>query len=516
MERLVECVPNFSEGRRREVVERICARIRSIPGVRLLDVEMDAGHNRAVVTFVGPPEAVEEAAFRAAQEAAALIDMRQHRGAHPRIGATDVIPFVPVRGVTMEECVELARRVGERLGRELGIPVYLYEEAATRPERRNLADIRRGEYEGLAGEIATNPERAPDFGPAEMGPAGATAVGARPFLVAYNVYLGTSDLDIARRIARAVRHSSGGLRYVKAMGVDVGQPGRVQVSMNLTDYRQTPIHRVMALIRAEAAYYGIPVLESEIVGLVPAEALLEVARHELQLHRFSPRQVLENRLQEEDEETGLGRDLPRAFLSRLAAGTPTPGGGSASALAGAMAAALVRMVANLTLARRQYARVHAEVREIEAAVARLQEEFLGLVVRDAEAFEGILAARRLPRETDEEKASRHQALQEAVREAARVPLATAERAVKVLEFLLHIVAVGPESALTDALVATSLAQAAVQGAAANVQVNVASLEDTGLAGQFQAQIAAFTDQAEQRAAEIRQIIGARQGTARLV
>lgn len=511
MERLVECVPNFSEGRRREVVERICARIRSVPGIRLLDVELDAGHNRAVVTFVGPPEAVEEAAFRATQEAAGLIDMRQHQGAHPRIGATDVIPFVPVRGVTMEECVELARRVGERIGRELGIPVYLYEEAATRPERRNLADIRRGEYEGLAQEIATHPERAPDYGPAELGPAGATAVGARPFLIAYNVYLGTSDLEIARRIARAVRHSSGGLHYVKAMGVDVGRPGQVQVSMNLTDYRRTPIHRVMALIRDEAAHYGVPVLESEIVGLVPAEALLEVARYELQLHRFSPQQVLENRLLEEAEEAGLGKDLPRAFLSRLAAATPTPGGGSAAALAGAMAAALTRMVANLTLARRQYAAVHAEVREIEAAVARLQEELLELVIHDAEAFEGILAARRLPQNTEEEKALRRQAVEEAIREAARVPLATAERTVKVLEFLLHLAAVGYENALTDALVAASLAQAAVQGAAANVRVNAASLEDAVLAGQFRAQIKAFTAQAEQRVAEIRQIIEGRQG-----
>lgn len=326
MDRLVECVPNFSEGRRREVVERICARMAAVPGVRLLDVELDAHHNRAVVTLVGLPEAVGEAAFRGAQEAAALIDMRLHRGAHPRIGATDVIPFVPVRGVSMEECVALARAVGARIGQELGLPVYLYEEAATRPERRNLADVRRGEYEGLAQEIATNPERAPDFGPSAVGPAGATAVGARSFLIAYNVYLGTSDMEVARGIARAVRHQSGGLRYVKALAVAVDRPGQVQVSMNLTDYRRTPIHRVMSLIRHEAARYGVPVLESEIVGLVPAEALVDVAVHDLQLLHFSPRQVLENRLQAAGEEEGLAAALPRAFLSRVAAGTPTPGG----------------------------------------------------------------------------------------------------------------------------------------------------------------------------------------------
>jgi len=502
MDRLVECVPNFSEGRRREVVERICARMAAVPGVRLLDMEMDPNHNRAVVTLVGPPEAVAEAAFRGAQEAAALIDMRQHRGAHPRIGATDVIPFVPVRGVRMVDCVALARAVAARIGDELGIPVYLYEEAATRPERRNLADVRRGEYEGLAQEIATNPERAPDFGPSVLGPAGATAVGARPFLIAYNVYLGTADLKVAQEIARAVRHQSGGLRYVKAMGIAVDRPGQVQVSMNLTDYRRTPIHRVLALIRHEAARYGVPVLESEIVGLVPAEALVDVAAHDLQLLHFSPQQVLENRLQATDEEAGLAADLPRAFLSRVAAGTPTPGGGTVSAVAGATAAALARMVVSLTIGRPQFAEVEGEMREIESALARLQEELLELAVRDAEAFEAIMAAYRLPKGTPEERDARRRAVQAATREAARVPLTTAERAVKVLEFLLRAASVGNPNALTDAVVGAAMAQAAVQGAAANVRVNCGGLEDTELAGHFAAQIASFEAQVGELAAAI--------------
>jgi len=510
MGRFVECVPNFSEGRRAEVVEAICARLRAVPGVRLLDVEMDASHHRAVVTFVGPPEAVAEAAFRAAEEAARWIDMREHRGAHPRIGATDVIPFVPLRGVTMEECVELARRVGERIGRELGIPVYLYGEAATRPERRDLATIRRGEYEALVHEIAVDPDRAPDYGPAVVGPAGATAVGARPVLIAYNVYLGTSDMEIARAIARAVRHSSGGLRYVQALGVAVDRPGQVQVSMNLTDYRRTPIHRVMALIRDEAARYGVPVVESEIVGLVPAEALIDAARHVLQLHHLAPEQVLENRLQAE-EETGLAGALPREFLSLVAAGTPAPGGGSVAALAGALAAALGRMVANLTAGKKRYADVAPEMRELDATLARLQEELLTLVVRDAESYQGILEARRRPGAAPEEAEARHRAVQEAMREAARVPLATAERTVKVLEFLMHIASVGNESALTDAAVAAAMARAAIQGAAQNVRVNAAGLEDVGLAEEFRRQMAALERRGEELAEAVLGIVAGRQG-----
>lgn len=296
MRRVVECVPNFSEGRRQDVVQQIVEAIRSVPGVHVLDVESDADHNRSVVTFVGEPEAVLEGAFRGVARAAALINMEEHRGAHPRMGAADVVPFVPVRGVSMEECVGLARRLGERVGRELGIPVYLYEEAATRPDRRNLADVRRGEYEGLKEAIRTDPDRAPDFGPAEIGPAGATAIGARPPLIAFNVYLRTDDVRVAQAVARAVRHSSGGLRYVKALGLLV--EGQAQVSMNLTDYRKTPIARVLEMVRREAARYGVAVARSEIVGLVPAEALLDAAAYYLQLEGFSPAQVLENRLEE--------------------------------------------------------------------------------------------------------------------------------------------------------------------------------------------------------------------------
>ncbi len=292
--KVVECVPNFSEGRRETVIEQIVAAMDDCPGAQVLDVQSDPDHNRSVVTLVGAPQAVAEAAFQGIAVAAKLIDMDHHRGGHPRMGATDVVPFVPIGESTMQDCVELARQLGKRVGDQLDIPVYLYEAAATRPDRANLADVRRGEYEGLKAEIATNPERAPDFGPAVLGAAGATAIGARPPLIAYNVYLNTNDIKPAQAIAKAIRHSSGGLRHVKALGLIV--EGQAQVSMNLTDYRRTPVHRVMEMIRSEAGRLGLAVTRSEVVGLLPAEALIDAARFYLQLTDLSPDQVLENRL----------------------------------------------------------------------------------------------------------------------------------------------------------------------------------------------------------------------------
>ncbi len=294
MQKLVECVPNFSEGRRSQVIDAIVAAVAAVPGTAVLDVQTDADHNRTVLTFVGEPAAVLEGAFEAARQAATLIDLNQHQGAHPRMGATDVVPFVPLRGVTMEECVQLARQLGQRLGEELNIPVYLYEAAATRPERQNLADVRKGEFEGIRQLIASDPAHAPDFGPLAMGPAGATAVGARPFLIAFNVYLATADVEIARKIAKAIRHSSGGLRYVKALGLLV--EGQAQVSMNLTDFRRTPLHVVVEMIRREAARYGVLIARSELVGMLPQEALLDAAAWYLQMDGFTAGQVLEYRL----------------------------------------------------------------------------------------------------------------------------------------------------------------------------------------------------------------------------
>jgi len=296
VKQIVECIPNFSEGRRQPVIDAIVGSIGAVPGIRVLDVQSDIDHNRTVVTFVGEPQSVAEGAFQGISTAAQLIDLNHHQGEHPRIGATDVVPLVPLTGATMEECVALARQLGNRVALELDIPVYLYEEAATRPDRRNLAEVRRGEFEGLKEEILTNPDRAPDFGPARLGPAGATVIGARQFLIAYNVFLSTDDVDIARQIARAVRQSSGGLQHVKALGLAV--EGRAQVSMNLTDFKRTPVHRVVELIRREASRYGVAVERSELIGLIPEQALIDAAQWYLQLDGFSPDQVLEIRLSE--------------------------------------------------------------------------------------------------------------------------------------------------------------------------------------------------------------------------
>lgn len=290
---IVECVPNFSEGRRPEVVQQIADAIRSVPGVRLLDQSSDVNHNRSVLTFVGEPMAVKDAAFRAISRAAELIDMEKHQGEHPRIGAADVVPFVPVRGVTIDDCVELARRLGQEVADKLHIPVYLYEEAATSEDRRNLANIRRGEYEGLKNEISL-PERHPDFGMPVMHPtAGATVIGARNYLIAYNINLNTSDISVAKKIARRVRASSGGLMYVKALGIMLEDRNLAQVSMNLTNFEKTPIHVVFNLVKTEAERYGASIVSSEIIGLVPMNALLEAAGYYLRLENFSGKQVLE-------------------------------------------------------------------------------------------------------------------------------------------------------------------------------------------------------------------------------
>lgn len=297
-EKLVECVPNVSEGRNKEAIEAMTEAIRTAPGVRLLDVQSDPDHNRTVFTFVGEPEGVAQAVYRLFEAALPRIDLRVHRGEHPRMGAVDVVPFVPVRGVKMAECVALAKTVGKEIWERFRVPVYLYAEAATRPERQDLSEIRKGEFEGFFEKIK-DPQWAPDFGEPVVHPtAGVTAVGARDFLIAFNVNLGTSDLRVAQEIAKAVRFSSGGLRYVKALGMELKERGIVQVSMNLTNFRKTPLPRVLELVRREAQRFGVPVVGTEIVGLIPEEALVQVAEYYLQLERFSLAQILERRIEE--------------------------------------------------------------------------------------------------------------------------------------------------------------------------------------------------------------------------
>src|SRR5947209_9305122 len=346
---LVECVPNFSEGRDTAKVEAVIAAMK-VDGVYLLDREMDSDHNRCVITLVGDRDAIAEAAIRGVGKASELIDLTKHQGAHPRMGAADVMPFIPIEGVTLEDCVAIAKHVAEEIWKRYQIPTYLYEAAARTPERQNLENIRRGQFEGIREEIATSPARKPDFGEARVHPtAGATVVGARKALIAYNVFLNTTDVDIAKKVAKAVRQSSGGFRFVKGAGFLVR--GLAQVSMNLTDFEQTPIHRVFEYVKREAARYGVMPVSSEVVGLIPKKALEQAAEWFLQVENFDSSLILENRLAAViSGKLAVGglRAGIEPFVEQLAAPIATPGGGSAAAASGAMAAGLANMVASLS------------------------------------------------------------------------------------------------------------------------------------------------------------------------
>src|SRR6267154_4791082 len=355
MSTLVECVPNFSEGRDKGKVDAIVDAMK-MDGVYLLDREMDGDHNRCVITLVGEREAIQEAAIRGVGKAAELIDLNKHQGAHPRMGAADVVPFIPIEGVSIADCGAMARHVGEQIWKQFQIPVYLYEAAAATPERQNLENIRRGQFEVIRAEIATNAARKPDFGEARVHPtAGATVVGARKFLIAYNVFLNTPDVEIAKKIAKTVRFSSGGMRYVKGAGFLVR--GLAQVSMNLTDFEQTPVYRVFEVVKREAARYGVSPVSSEIVGLIPKKALEQAAEWFLQVENFDSSLILENRLAAVmggKMAVGGIRAGVEPFVEQLAAPTATPGGGSAAAAAGAMAAGLAAMVASMSRGKKSY------------------------------------------------------------------------------------------------------------------------------------------------------------------
>ena len=487
---LIECIPNFSEARRPEVVEAIIASILSVPGVSVLDRHSDLDHNRTVVTMVGNPEAVEEAAFQSIKKAQELIDLNQHQGAHPRIGAADVVPFVPIREVSMAQCVEIARRLGKRVGEELSIPVYLYEEAATRPDRQNLENIRKGQFEELKVEIESNAERLPDFGPARLNSAGATVIGARAPLIAFNIYLTTSDPEIAQKIARAVRNSSGGFRYVKGMGVLVD--GMAQVSMNLTNFKKTPIFRVVELVRREAQRYGVGVHHSELVGLIPQAALVDTAVWYTQLDQFEPEQILESRVY-----ATLGMTVPPAnpytFLEELASGDPIPGGGSAAAFTAAEAAGLVAMVGRVTLGKKGYAAVESRMWQMIEQADGLRKDLTDAINQDAEAFAGFMQALKMPKNTEEEASQREWMREKAALDAAIVPHRVAGLTMQVLQLALDAIEHGNVNAISDAASAAHLAIAAVRSAGLNVKSNRNFLKDPSPANQLVADIKAYEE-----------------------
>ena len=473
---LVECVPNFSDGRNADVIDALRRAVTSVPSVQLLDVQSDAAHHRSVFTFVAPPQAAVEAAFKAIELAAQRIDLTHHQGEHPRMGATDVVPFVPVRDVTMAECVALAKELGARVGEKLSIPVFLYALAATRPERERLPDVRKGEFEGLRDRIGTDPAADPDFGPKHIHPtAGCTAIGARPFLVAYNIYLDTADVQIAKDIAKLVRTSAGGLPAVQASGFDVN--GRAQVSMNLLDIDVTPPTVVFAKVEAEAKARGVGVAQSEIVGLIPERAITSAAATLLKLPDPAAH-LLEARIREAPAATLDG------FLQDLASARPVPGGGSASALAGAIAAALVEMVCRLTIGKKAYAAVEPRMNEILAEAGRLQGELQRLVDEDAAAYAKVSEAYKLPKDAPD----RTRVIDAALLGAALAPLAGARKAVAVGELAREAGQIGNKNARSDAAVARHLALAAVKGMLENVRINLASLSDRTVGAQLDSEV----------------------------
>ena len=520
--KLVECVPNFSEGRDMTKIDQITSEIRDTEGVKLLDVDPGKDTNRTVVTFIGSPEAVVEAAFRAIKKASEVIDMSKHKGAHPRMGATDVCPFVPVSGVTMEDCAELARKLGKRVGEELGIPVYLYEEAASKPERKDLANIRAGEYEGLP-EKLKDPAWKPDFGPAKFNPkAGATAVGAREFLIAYNVNLSTRDVRVAKEIAFTIREKGrlkrddngkvirdkegkalripGKFKACKAVGWYMEDFGRAQVSINLVNYKITPPHIVFDECSKLAEKFGVRVTGSELVGLIPLEALLEAGRYYLKkqgkttgvpqselihiavlslglsdLYPFEPEKKI---IEYQVEKNNLLVEMKiNEFTDFLSTDSPAPGGGSIAALCGGLSSALSSMVAALTHGKKGYEEVFDEMEEIGMEAQKLKDEFLGDVDRDTESFNKLMDAMRLPKKSEEEKKIRREAIEEATKKATLVPLNVLRRTLKAVELARRVVESGNKNSVSDGGVAALAARTAAEGAYLNVRINLPGITD---------------------------------------
>ena len=473
---LVECVPNFSEGREKAKVDAIVDAMK-IDGVYLLDREMDADHNRCVITIVGDRDAIQEAAIRGVGKASELIDLCQHQGAHPRMGAADVVPFIPIAGVTIEDCVAIAKCVAEEIWKRYQIPVYLYEAAAATPERQNLENIRRGQFEGIRAEIATNPARRPDVGePRVHATAGCTVVGARKPLIAYNVFLNTPDVDIAKKIAKVIRASNGGFRFVKGAGFLVR--GQAQVSMNLTDFEQTPIHRVFEAVTREAARYGVVPVSSEIVGLIPKKALEQAAEWFLQVENFDSSLILENRLAAVmGGKTAVGglRAGVEPFIEQLAAATATPGGGSAAAASAAMAAGLANMVASMSRGKKVYAQYQPQLSEAISRLSHLREELKAAIDADAESYNLVMKAYKDAKTAADPDGP----IEHALKQATAVPLRVAERAREVSTIAEKLKPMTNPNMKSDLTTALALAHAAIEGALANVDINLESIKDAG-------------------------------------
>jgi len=545
MEKIVECVPNFSEGRNMKVIEEIVNAIKEVENVYVLDVDPGEATNRTVVTFVGEPESVKEAAFRAIKKAAELIDMRYHHGEHPRMGATDVCPFVPVKGVTMEDCVRLAEELGKRVGDELGIPVYLYEYAAKEDYRRNLADIRAGEYEALPEKLKDEKWK-PDFGPAEwnehVAKTGATVIGARDFLIAYNVDLNTKDKKLANKIAKIIRERGykkkledgtrvqvpGKLKYVKAIGWYIDEYQRAQISINLTNFHKTPLWKVFEVAEEEARNIGLRVTGSEIVGLVPLEAMLDVGKHFLEkqgkstaiperdivhyailslglndVAPFDPdEKIIEYKIEKMEKRKKLIDMTLRDFADELSRDSPAPGGGSVAAINGALGAALASMVANLTYGKKKYADVWDDMLKVGEKAQELKDAFLSLIDEDTAAFDALMDAMRLPKKTEEEKKIREREIENATKRAIEVPLKTLRKSIEIFNLADELADKGNPNALSDAGVSALTAYSAAYSAYLNVLINLAGLSDTEYAEKVREESNSLLKEAEERKDEI--------------
>ena len=550
--KLVECVPNFSEGRDREKINTITKEIESTPQVSLLDVDPGESTNRTVVTFIGTPEGVKQAAFKAIKKASEILDMTKHKGAHSRIGATDVCPFVPVTGVTMEDCIQLAHELGEKVAKELNIPVFLYEEAAQKPERKNLATIRQGEYEGLA-EKLKDPEWAPDYGkPVFNAKSGATVIGAREFLIAYNINFNTKDRRLAHEIALSIREKgrskrdkegkiikdadgkaikvSGKFKEIKAVGWYVEDYGIAQLSINFTNYKISPPHIVFDEVIKEAEKLGLRVTGSELVGLIPKEAMLMAGRHYLEKQGKNPGVPEEELIRTAAISLGLNDVAPfdpakkiieyqfkevenslldlnlREFANELSIDSPAPGGGSTAALSGALSASLSSMVSNLTTGKTGYEDVQKDMIKTAMTAQLLKDEFLRAVDLDTVAFNKVMDAMKMAKKTDEQKKERDKAIEETSKEATLVPLGVLEKSIEALKLAKEIALKGNKNSLSDAGVAGLTAQAAAEGAYYNVKINLPGLKDGRFRAKMKKQATALVKKAIELGHEIREIV----------
>lgn len=545
--KIVECVPNFSEGRDKEKIKTITDEIAKTKGVTLLDVDPGEATNRTVVTFVGTPEGVKEAAFRAIKKASEVLDMSKHKGAHSRMGATDVCPFVPVAGVTMEDCVKIANEVGDRVARELSIPVYLYEEAATKPERRNLAVVRKGEYEGLP-EKLKDPEWKPDYGePVFNKKSGATIIGAREFLIAYNINLNTRERKLAHEIALNIREQGrvkrdekgkiirdengkivkipGKLKEVKGVGWYIDEYGIAQVSVNLTNYKITPLYKLFEECRKEARKLGLRVTGSELVGLIPKEAMLQTGRYYLekqgkcpgvpdeelirtavislgmdQLYPFKPEEkIIEYTIAEKQELLSMNL---REFSNELSTDSPAPGGGSVAALSGALGSALSSMVANLTYGKKEYRKANRRMKNLALQAQVLKDEFIDLIEKDAEAFNNVMSAMRLKKKTEEEKKKRDEAIEEATKKATLVPLEIMKKSERILDLAAVAEKKGNQNSVSDAGVAAIMADAACEGGYLNVIINLGNIKDEEFKKSIKAEVDGLLKRVKSKAKRI--------------